>query len=162
MAETTRRPKFQLYTILLGWLGKFGIESLDSMITLTPEEIHKILTKIHKDIVKKPKPIKAILNKKKQAMTHIISLDPDDDKFKKCMLEFINGKLSSEFGVRIGKRSNNEDTYILHNPYVKKKDFPRFAIGQDASYIPKLIGPVSLDYDSGDETSDGEDIDMVQ
>jgi hypothetical protein len=82
------------------------------------------------------------------------------------MLEFVNGSLAKEFGVRIGKKSLHDETFILHNPYLDlKDDMPRFDLNHtDDDWIPKL-GYTSLesftnyeDADGGDETSEGEDL----
>ena len=159
MTQTNRRLKYKPYEVLLGWLAKFGIQSLDSKIELTSDEILKTVIIVHKDIIKKQKNIKAVLNKTKSKMSQIIDLDPDDDKFKKRMLEFINGAISSEFGITIKKKSKHEEIYYLHNKYHTSSEIiPRFAFAGvlDKEYIPKLSIDAEINYD--DDTSEGEDL----
>ena len=93
-------------------------------------------------------------------MSQIVDLDPDDDKFKKHMLEFINGSICSEFGLMITKKSKHGEIYYLHNKYLitDSEIIPRFSTGvSDKAHIPKLIidaNCVNCDVD----TSEGEEI----
>jgi hypothetical protein len=162
MTQTTRKPKYQRYKLLLGWLAKFGVTELNSARELSPAKMSKTLLAIHAEIVKKPKRVQSVLNKQKRAIKHITELVPEDDKFRQRILEFVNGSLSKEFGVRMGKRSKHDDTYILHNSYLDlKDDMPRFDVDRsDEAWVPKLgqSSEVADAEDDGDETSDGEDL----
>ena len=100
--------KFERHKILLEWLKIFGItESLDSrdVPELDEADVKSSLVEIHKKYMVGDglKRLIAVMGKDVRKMKTYEALTPDDGKFVRKILDFINGGLKSEWGVSICK-----------------------------------------------------------
>jgi hypothetical protein len=130
----THKPRYQKEKVLINWVEDMGFDSLDSKVELTKEELKNRLTQV---IAKIDKHVFDVLGKDIRKLNTLKELDSKDSKFMKKGLEFINGSLSSYFGVSIGKKTkNNKDSgYVLVNKNIRKRIF-RTREGPPS--IPKL------------------------
>ena len=140
-ATITTKFKFQKWKIALGWLSSLGFDKLNSNIEISKDDIKQKLIDIHGTVDTNEF---EVLDKQKSKLDSFKNIAHDDDKFIKNMLQFINGPLTAEFGVSIGKQAKGKHTdknYILKNKYLNTAvKMPRFTLKLvDDLYIPQLI-----------------------
>jgi hypothetical protein len=150
------KPRYQKEKILIGWLKDFGFDGLNSSAEVDVDMVKaKLVSVIHK--------IDAhcfnVLEKKPEKMRVLKAIKPDDAKFMKTGMQFINGSLKEYFNISIKKKKKHDKFYSLVNKYVEDgvlKDPVGVGEVRFAELTPVLGKVLGDDLDDEDEDEEPE------
>lgn len=117
-------PKSKKYEIIFGILRTMGFNSLLSKTKYGKGVIKNNLIRVfNKYIVEDGNNTYTILGKKKSKLYHMRKLKTDSPTFSQCMLQFVNGLIATEWGIRIVKPHRHAEEYQLSCKHVAKNIF---------------------------------------
>ena len=136
IVSTTTR--FKQYVLLFSMLNIIGFSGLHDTIIITKDDLllglqtikdrYLSTAEVHKTVL--------ILNKRVGKIKKITKLATDKG-FLKGMLEFINGSIKAQFGVKISSTDHTRTAYTLVNKYTEDQIFTINPI-DDKKHIPVL------------------------
>jgi len=141
------KPRFQKEKVLVNWIEDMGFDSINSKVELDESTIKDRLSQV---VTKIDKTTFNILGKDIRKLKTLKELDSKNKNFIEKGLKFINGSLSTYFGISIVRKSRNEkiSNYVLKN---KNIDAGLFRTQDGESNIPRLGEEV---IESDEEQSD--------
>jgi hypothetical protein len=108
-----KKYKYQKHAILVSWLTGLGFNKLIGDTEVDSKTMHENLVAVRKTIINDNENVSLILEKRKHRMVTVLSVLPDDKRFDKNILRFINGAIHSTLGVKIKKKDKHSDSYII-------------------------------------------------
>ena len=104
--------------LLINMMKDMGFNSFDSKVVVNVSELKKRVNEFKNMDFEE---MGSLLEKRKHRMLAI--KNSDEKAYFKNMMQFINGSIESEFGVKIKPVKRNSSDYILYNKYMEEKLF---------------------------------------